>query len=51
MRVKICLDNGAHLGQTMAVTDGAPFATVAMGLDAEGVARRIVDEVHRAVIQ
>ena len=51
MRVKICLDNGAHLGQTMAVTDGAPFATVAMGLDTEGVARRIVDEVHRAVIQ
>ena len=48
MRVKICLEDGEHLGQTVSVAEGAPVATVAMGLDAQAVARRIVAEVHRA---
>ena len=48
MRVKICLEDGEHLGQTVSVAEGAPVATVAMGLDAQAVARRIVVEVHRA---
>ncbi len=48
MRIRICLDEGEHLGQTMRVESGAPVCTVAMGLDAARAARRIVDEVHRA---
>lgn len=48
MRIRICLDEGEHLGQTMCVESGAPVCTVAMGLDAARVARTIVDEVHRA---
>lgn len=49
MRIRVCLDEGEHLGQTMPVSAGAPFATVAMGLDAGRVARRIVTEVQHAV--
>lgn len=49
LRIRICLDEGEHLGQTMVVEADAPVATVAMSLDAPRVAQCIVETVHRAV--
>lgn len=48
MRVKICLDEGAHLGQTEPVSSGAPVCTVAMGAHAAPLTQRLVAEIHRA---